>query len=125
MKGFVLMACAVAAGMVLWGSAAGAAQDGSAGPLAQSVAVSTRHIPLSRAAGIAKPQALAGVPAKGSYAFLLKLGTEPTARVYDASLPHGLSAARTAAKDQLATVRAAQSRVIAALPTGSHVLYQT
>jgi subtilisin family serine protease len=71
------------------------------------------------------PRGLKGVPAKGSYAFLLKLGVQPTGRVYEASLPLGKSAARVAAKNQFAAVRAAESRVIAALPSGSHVLYQT
>src|SRR5205823_2258768 len=50
---------------------------------------------------------------------------EGTARAYDAKLSLGRTAARTAAQNQLATVRAAQSRVIAALPSASHVLYQT
>jgi subtilisin family serine protease len=125
MKVVVLLAVAVAAAVVLWVSAAGAALRGSGGPLAQSVAVSAHRIPLSGAAGIAKPQALAGVPAKGSYAFLLKLGVEPTARAYYSKLSLGQSTARAAAQDQLATVQAAESRVIAALPSGSHVLYQT
>ena len=125
MKGLVLLAGAVAAGMILLGSAAGAAPGGSARPPAQSIAVSRDQIPLPRAAGVAKPQALAGVPAKGNYAFLLKLGTESTGRAYDANLSRGLSAARAAAADQLTAVHAAQRRAIAALPSGSHVLYQT
>jgi hypothetical protein len=68
-----------------------------------------------------------GVPAKGNYAFLLKLGTTSTGRVYESTLSRGVgtSAARAAAKSQLATVRAAQSRVIAALPIATHVLYKT
>jgi subtilisin family serine protease len=65
------------------------------------------------------------VPAKGSYAFLLKVGVQPTGTVYDASLSLGKSEARIAARNQLATIRAAESSVIAALPSGSHVLYQT
>ncbi len=81
MKGLVPLALAVAASMVLWGSAAGAAPDGSALPPAQSIAASKHHIPLSMAAGLAKPRGLDGVPAKGSYAFLLRLDTAPTGRV--------------------------------------------
>jgi subtilisin family serine protease len=125
MKGIFLWAGAAALGIAFWVSAAGAAPSGSAAPLAQSAVVGAHAIPLSAARGIARPRALSGVPATGSYGFLLKLGTEPTARAYDASLSHGLSAARTAATDQLASVRAAESRVIAALPSGSRVLYTT
>jgi subtilisin family serine protease len=122
-KGLVLLALAGATAVVLWVSAAGAAHTG--GPLARSADVTTRHIPLSKASRVVKPRGLKGVPAKGSYAFLLKLGTQPTGRVYEASLPRGKSAARVAAKNQLAAVNAAESHVIAALPSGSHVLYQT
>ena len=127
MKGLVLLAIAGATAVVLWVSAAGAAQNGSGGPLAQSAAVSKLHIPLSQAGG-QQPRSLVGVdgvPAKGSYAFLLKLNTVPTGVAYYANLSQGRSVARTAAQDQLATVRAAESRVIAALPSGSQVLYQT
>ena len=122
-KGLILLAFAVTAGMALLGTAASA--SGSAGgPLAQSAGAATHHIPLSKASG-AKPRSLKGVPAKGNYAFLLKLNVQSTGIAYNANLPRGHSAARVAAADQLATVRAAQSRVIAALPSGSHVLYQT
>jgi subtilisin family serine protease len=121
-KGLVLLAIAAATAVVLWVSAAGAQNSG--GPLAKSANVTTRHIPLSKAAD-GKPRSLKGVPAQGNYAFLLKLGVQPTGTVYDASLPLGKSEARVAARNQLATVRSAQSRVIAALPAGTHVLYQT
>ena len=127
MRGFVPFAVVVATAVALWVSAAGAAQTGSGGPLAQSATVAKLHIPLSQADG-AQPRSLVGVdgvPAKGSYAFLLKLTTVPTGVAYYANLSQGGSAARTAARDQLATVRAAESRVIAALPSGSQVLYQT
>ena len=120
MKGLILLALIVTVGMALWGSAAGAS---SGGPLAKSAAVSNPHISRSAASDISKAR-LAGVPAKGSYAFLLKLGVEPTGAAYRANLARGRSAARTAARDQLTTVREAQSRVIAALPSGSHVLYR-
>jgi subtilisin family serine protease len=119
----VAVAIALGASAVLWGSAAGAAPDGSAKPLVPSAAVPAHHISLSKASG-AELRSL-GVPAEGSYGFLLKLGIEGTARAYDAKLSLGRTAARTAAQNQLATVRAAESRVIAALPSASHVLYQT
>ncbi|HJQ74255.1 MAG TPA: S8 family serine peptidase [Gaiellaceae bacterium] len=82
------------------------------------------HIPLSAAKGVARPRSL-GVPTSGSYGFLLKLDTEPTALAYDASLSRGRLAARTAATSELASVQAAQSRVVSALPSGSQVLYET
>ena len=122
MNGTVLRAVVVAAGMVLWAAAAGASSGHSP---ARSAAVGARAIPLSAAKLAARPRALGGVPAHGTYAFLLKLGVEPTARTYDSTLAEGRSAARAAATNQLATVRAAESRVIAALPSGSHVLYRT
>lgn len=68
----------------------------------------------------------AGVPKKGNSAFLLRLSTRPTAAVYNATRRSaGKSAARSAAKSQLASVRAAQNDVIAALPSKSKVLYRT
>jgi hypothetical protein len=89
--------------------------------------VGNTHVLSSHADGAA-PRGLIGVdgvPAQGSYAFLLKLKTAPTGVAYYANLPSGKTAARTAASDQLATVNAAQNRVIAALPSGSSVLYKT
>jgi subtilisin family serine protease len=121
-KGLVLLAFAVATGLALWGSAAGAAPGSSGWPPAKSAAASRARLPLSNAT--AKPRALKGVPAKGSYAFLLKLGIAPTGRVFESTLPEGRTAARTAAHEQLVTLRAAESRVIAALPSGTHVLYK-
>src|SRR5215831_5541422 len=124
MKWLVPFAVAVAAAMVLWGSAAGASPGGAVGPLAKGLAVSHQNIPLSKVHG-STPHGLDGVPAKGNYAFLLKLNATSTGRVYESTLSRGVSAARTAAKSQLATVRAAQSDVIAALPMATHVLYKT
>ena len=124
MKGFAVLAVAGAIAVVLSVSAAGAAQNGSGGPLARSAAVTTRHIPLSKGR-VALPRSLKGVPAKGSYAFLLKLKAEPTGRAYDAFRNLGKRAAGTAAVNELATVHAAQRSVIAALPTRSRVLYET
>jgi subtilisin family serine protease len=66
-----------------------------------------------------------GVPSKGSYAFLLKLKAEPTGMAYNAFRYAGKAAASTAAKNQLATVHTAQRNVVSALPSGSHVLYET
>ena len=89
MKGFGLLSVAVAAAVILGVSAAGAAQNGAGGPLAQGVNVGNVHVPASLAAGGAKPRSLIGVdgvPAKGSYAFLLKLNTVPTGVAYYANL---------------------------------------
>ncbi len=124
MKALVLLAVAAATAVVLWVSAAGAAQNSSGGPLAKGVAVMTGHIPLSKTSGT-MPRSLKGVPSKGNYAFLLKLKAEPTGMAYNAFRYAGKSAASTAAKNQLAAVRTAQSNVVAALPSGSHVLYET
>ena len=124
MKGFVVLAAAGAIAVVLSVSAAGAAQNGSGGPLAEGAAVTTPHIPLSKGTS-AMPRSLKGVPSKGNYAFLLKLKAEPTGMAYNAFRNLGKSAANTAAVNELATVRAAQQRVTAALPGGSHVLYAT
>src|SRR5256714_8653847 len=119
----VAVATALAASTVLWGSAAGAAPDGSAKPLVQSAAVAPQRISLSKAAGTELRSLV--VPAKGGYGFLLELGTEATGRAYAANLARGRSAAGMAAANQLASVNAAESRVIAALPSGSNVLYRT
>ncbi|HEY1563557.1 MAG TPA: S8 family serine peptidase [Gaiellaceae bacterium] len=123
-KRLVLLASALASGVLLWGSAAGAAPGGSAVPLARSAGVPAHHIPNSAAGGVAEPRGL-GVPASGSYGFLLRLDTEPTGRAYLAGLSRGRTAARTAATSELASVRAAQDRVVSALPSGSQVLYET
>ncbi len=124
MKGSLPFAAAVVAAIALVGSAAGAA-GGTAGTLARGAAAPMHRISLSAAKLGAKPRGLTGVPEKGSYGFLLKLTTQPTAHAYDASLPEGKSAARAAARNQLVTVRSAERKVIAALPSGSHVLYET
>src|SRR5579859_2749902 len=122
-KRLAALGIALTASTVLWGSAAGAAPNRSARPLARSVAVSKLRIPLSLARGVTKPGTL-GVPRRGGYGFLIKLNIEPTARAYATNLFRGRMAAGAAATSQLANVRAAESRVIAALPSGSHVLYQ-
>jgi subtilisin family serine protease len=123
-KALVLLAVAAATAVVLWVSAAGAAQNSSGGPLAKGVAVTKGHIPLSKTSGTL-PRSMKGVPSEGSYAFLLKLKTEPTGMAYNAFRYAGKAAASTAAKNQLATVHTAQRNVVAALPSGSHVLYET
>ena len=122
MKTTVLLATVVAAGMVLWAAAAGA----SGGPAAAEIgSVGARAIPLSAARLTAQPRGLRGVPAHGSYAFLLKLAVEPTARAYYSTLSRGKAAARASAQTQLSAVRAAEQRVVAALPSASHVIYET
>src|SRR5437899_1661887 len=110
MKGSLPFAAAVVAAIALVSSTAGAA-GGGAGTPARGAAVSIHRISLSAAKGLAKPRGLEGIPAKGSYAFLLKLKTEPTGRAYDANLYRGRSEARAAAKNQLTTVRAAERNV--------------
>src|SRR6266516_1932160 len=124
MKGSLPFAAAVVAAVALVSSAAGAA-GGSAAPPARGAAVPAHRVSLSVAKIGAKPRGLDGVPGKGSYAFLLKLKAEPTGRAYDANLSRSRSAARAAARNELLTVRAAERNVIAALPSSSHVLYQT
>jgi subtilisin family serine protease len=120
------VALVFATGAILLGSAAGATSPRSGGSFARSLGTRVPDIPVSAAKSIAKPRSL-DVPKKGSYGFLLKLDTEPTGRAYHASLSGGrsLSAARSAAATELASVQAAQSRVIAALPSDSDVLYRT
>ena len=127
---------AVAATIAVVATAAGTAPSSAAGDkdLAPGVAVSTgtaRHAALLAAArrSPATPRTLAGaklpagVPSKGRYGFLLELDARPTmAAVNDARTK---SAARAAGRDQLARVRTAQSRVIAALPARSSVLYRS
>src|SRR5512142_1667934 len=110
--GLVAVAIALGASTVLWGSAAGAAPDGSAKPLVPSAAVTPHRIALSKAAAIGVELRRLGVPANGGYGFLLRLGTETTARAYQTHLAQGRSAAGVAAENQLASVRTAQSRVI-------------
>jgi subtilisin family serine protease len=67
----------------------------------------------------------AGVPARGRYAFLLKLDTRTTGAAYLRARSAGKAAAHSAARAQLTRVTAAQNAVIAALPSGSRVLYRT
>ncbi len=121
----VAVAIALGASTVLWGSAAGAAPEGTAKPLVPSAAVTPHRIALSKASAIGAELRRLGVPATGGYGFLLELGTETTAGAYAANLSHGRSAAGVAAENQLASVHTAQSRVIAGLPAASHVLYRT
>ena len=66
-----------------------------------------------------------GVPAKGNYAFLVRLKTTPTLRAYNQALAGGKSAAKAAARSQLSAVHASQNALISALPSGSRVLYKT
>lgn len=66
----------------------------------------------------------AGVPAKGRYAFLIKLSTGSTGHAYRTAIGGGKAAAHTAATKQLGTVRSAQNRVVSDLPSGTKVLYR-
>lgn len=73
-------------------------------------------------AGIKLPQ---GVPAKGRYAFLLKLGTNSTLKTFRSTRATSTrAAAKAAAKAQVSRVKAAQHQVISDLPSNSHVLYR-
>jgi subtilisin family serine protease len=73
--------------------------------------------------GSSKPKGLA---AKGNIGFLLRLSAKSTSSVYSTTTrARGTASARSAARAQLATVRSAQNRVIAALPSRSKVLYRT
>ena len=66
----------------------------------------------------------AGLPTHGRSAFLLKLTTSSTHTATVRAQGDGAQAVRAAATSQLRTVTAAQNRVIAGLPSGSHVLYR-
>jgi subtilisin family serine protease len=66
----------------------------------------------------------AGVPTKGTYAFLIKLGTKTTTAAQNGAKSRGATAAKAAAKSQLAAITSAQNKVISALPSKSHVLYR-
>jgi len=67
-----------------------------------------------------------GLPKKGNFAFLLELKTKSTASVYATTKrSKGTASARSAARSQLASVRAAQNRVIGDLPRKTSVLYET
>jgi subtilisin family serine protease len=69
----------------------------------------------------------AGVPTHGRYAFLLQLDTASTLATYRVHRAAGATAlsASTAAESQLEPIKRAQLGVIAALPSGSKVLYKT
>jgi subtilisin family serine protease len=127
----------VAAGLAALASPAAVAADKHHGT--EGIKVSTKG--LSKLAGrahITGPRALgpkpgtrepgaalpAGVPAKGRYAFLLKLSTTSTHQAFQGALGRGKAAAHSAAKSQLSAVTTAQNRVIGALPDKSRVLYR-
>ncbi|WP_051551359.1 S8 family serine peptidase [Nocardioides sp. URHA0020] len=66
-----------------------------------------------------------GVPATGRYSFLLELDTPSTGRAFASKRSTSITAARTAARQQLGRVTTAQDAVIADLPVSSPVLYRT
>lgn len=96
----------------------------NAGPhtLDAAASLGTIHDTTSTITGRVSP---AGVPTSGRYAFLLELDTTSTGQVYAVTKARGTTAARTAARRQLARVTAAQAAVIAELPARSPVLYRT
>lgn len=61
----------------------------------------------------------------GRQTFLLRLDARSTQASYLASMVRGKSAARNAAKAQLATVKAAQAEVVRELPARTKVLYRS
>jgi subtilisin family serine protease len=68
----------------------------------------------------------ATLPSHGRSAFLLTLDTRSTMSAFrSARASEGKTAARTAARDQLSSVRAAQNAVIGQLPAKTPVLYRT
>jgi subtilisin family serine protease len=91
-------------------------------------ALSTKGITASTPRGLAgTPNATppAGVPSKGSYAFLLELNSQSTMAAYGGTASRGKAAASTAAKTQYSRIKTQQNGVVAALPRGSRVLYRT
>jgi subtilisin family serine protease len=141
--GVSLIAAASAATMIAGLSSVGtAAAAPSSSDLAPGIATSAHSLKSAVGRDHALPRALAkknpgsgdpasssglpaGVPTKGNYAFLLKLGANTTMSAFNKAKPHGKSAARAAAKAQLGVVHSAQNRVVANLPAKSHVLYRT
>jgi subtilisin family serine protease len=127
----------VAAGLAALASPAAVAADKHHGT--EGVKVSKKDLSkLSGRAHTAGPRALdakqgsrepgdalpAGVPAKGRYAFLLKLSTQSTHQAFQGAIGRGKAAAHTAAKSQLGAVTTAQNHVIGALPDKTRVLYR-
>ncbi len=119
-------------GSVITLNPAGAAPASS--KLAPGVATGAHSLKAAASQANIMPRALsgkgtgalpAGVPAHGTYAFLLKLTAKTTRTAYNRARSSGAAAARAAAKAQLATVTDAQNRVAAALPSRSRVLYRT
>ena len=116
-----------------------AASAPRASQLAQAIAVPSHGLNPAAGAISAKPRALGGqatggdagpgrstgVPASGTYTFLLELNAPSTLTAYRGAAARGEAAAASAAKTQFAQVRALQAAVTAALPRGSKVLYRT
>jgi subtilisin family serine protease len=110
-------------------SSAGAAAPHKLGSAKQARGVAHTKIDLNGRsvdgprAGIKLPR---GVPSAGKYAFLLRLDTAPTLKTFRAMRASSSTkaAASSAAEAQLSRVKAAQSRVISALPADTRVLYR-
>ena len=102
----------------------GLLRNGSAGPLAQSAARDAHAHRLSKASPAESRESGRALRRAATGSCSSSAPRRPRMRTTRTS-PAGRSAARVAAMNQLATVHAAQSRVIAALPSGSHVLYET
>lgn len=136
----LIAASAVALLIASLTSTSSAAAAPAASRLAPAVTVPSHHLSTPGATG-AKPRALGakaasgtaepgqstgtGVPASGTYTFLLKLSAPSTLTAFRGAAPRGRAAASTAAKSQFAQVKSSQAQVTAALPRGSKVLYRT
>ncbi|HKC28808.1 MAG TPA: S8 family serine peptidase, partial [Jatrophihabitans sp.] len=122
------VSAAVVVGSVAVGNwAAAAPAGGGATPgLAAGVPIARNSLAGSANPAGKLPMGLPpGVPAKGRYAFLLRLATQPTSLVFNqVKSARGIASARSAASSQLRAVQSAQSQVISALPSDSQVLYR-
>lgn len=122
-----LIAAGLAASTVLGGAfavaAPASAATGGAGRLPD--AAGHQHSkPALLSSGEAKAK-VAAVKGLARQAFLLKLSTASTgSRFATVESSGGLKAAKSAAKSQLSVVKAAQNRVIGALPANSKVVYR-
>jgi len=118
-------AAVLATGVVTGEAASGAPSSKLAPGITTTHNKSLHNINAGKKDGSAYGASNDGVPAKGSYAFLVRLSTRPTLSSYNLNLASGKSAARAAAKAQLSAVHASQNALISALPAGSRVLYKT
>src|SRR4051794_17291547 len=121
--GLRLAVAATAAFGCVASMAAGVGADAAPASAKLAKNVSTSKLPGSAKPNDGRPQ---GLPRKGTFAFLLELNAKSTSSVYATTKRNkGTASARSAARSQLTSVRAAQNRVIADLPSKTSVLYRT